>query len=76
MMARFWDRIAGRTEALIESALFNHRPLWLGVFTLITLFNSIKISLMILVSIPLTVIGASWMMLLMPAGFPSAHYHH
>lgn len=37
-------------------------------FTLITLFNSIKISLMILVSIPLTIIGASWMMLLM-------HYH-
>lgn len=34
-------------------------------FTLITLFNSIKISLMILVSIPLTIIGASWMMLLM-----------
>ncbi len=37
-MACFWDRIARRTEALIESALFNHRPLWLGVFTLITLF--------------------------------------
>jgi multidrug efflux pump subunit AcrB len=37
-------------------------------FTLITLFNSIKISLMILISIPLTVIGASWIMLLM-------HYH-
>lgn len=34
-------------------------------FTLITLFNSIKISLMILVSIPLTVIGASWMTLIM-----------
>jgi multidrug efflux pump subunit AcrB len=32
------------------------------------LFNSIKISLMILVSIPLTIIGASWMMLGM-------HYH-
>jgi len=37
-------------------------------FTLITLFNSIKISLMILLSIPLTIIGASWIMLLM-------HYH-
>ncbi len=37
-------------------------------FTLITLFNSIKISLMILVSIPLTIIGASWSMLFM-------HYH-
>ncbi|WP_415397046.1 efflux RND transporter permease subunit [Sulfurimonas sp. CS5] len=34
-------------------------------FTLITLFNSIKISLMILVSIPLTIIGASWMILIM-----------
>jgi len=34
-------------------------------FTLITLFNSVKISLMILISIPLTIIGASWMMLLM-----------
>ncbi|WP_297440227.1 efflux RND transporter permease subunit [Sulfurimonas sp.] len=37
-------------------------------FTLITLFNSVKISLMILISIPLTIIGASWMMLGM-------HYH-
>ncbi|MBU1658717.1 efflux RND transporter permease subunit [bacterium] len=33
--------------------------------TLITLFNSVKISLMILVSIPLTVIGASWLMLIL-----------
>ncbi len=32
-------------------------------FTLIALFNSIKISLMIIVSIPLTIIGASWTML-------------
>jgi len=32
-------------------------------FTIIALFNSIKISLMIILSIPLTVIGASWMML-------------
>ncbi len=37
-------------------------------FTLITLFNSIKISLMILISIPLTIVGAAWMMLLL-------HYH-
>jgi len=37
-------------------------------FTLIALFNSVKISLMIILSIPLTVIGASWIMLLM-------HYH-
>ena len=37
-------------------------------FTLLTLFNSMKISLMILLSIPLTIIGASWIMLLM-------HYH-
>jgi multidrug efflux pump subunit AcrB len=34
-------------------------------FTIITLFNSVKISLMIILSIPLTVIGASWMMLLL-----------
>ncbi len=32
-------------------------------FTLIALFNSIKIPLMIIFSIPLTVIGAAWMML-------------
>jgi multidrug efflux pump subunit AcrB len=37
-------------------------------FTLIALFNSVKISLMIILSIPLTIIGASWMMLGM-------HYH-
>ncbi len=37
-------------------------------FTLIALFNSIKISLMIILSIPLTIIGAAWMMLIM-------HYH-
>ena len=34
-------------------------------FTIVTLFNSVKISLMIIISIPLTVIGASWMMLLL-----------
>ena len=34
-------------------------------FTLITLFNSVKISLMILLSIPLTIIGASWIMLIL-----------
>ena len=34
-------------------------------FTIITLFNSVKISLMIILSIPLTIIGASWIMLLM-----------
>ena len=38
------------------------------LFTLIALFNSVKISLMIILSIPLTIIGAAWMMLLM-------HYH-
>jgi len=32
-------------------------------FTIIALFNSIKISLMIIFSIPLTIIGASWIML-------------
>jgi multidrug efflux pump subunit AcrB len=34
-------------------------------FTIITLFNSIKISLMIILSIPLTIIGASWTMLIL-----------
>jgi multidrug efflux pump subunit AcrB len=53
---------AGRMVGAIMFALV------LIFFTLITLFNSIKISLMILISIPLTIIGASWMMLLM-------HYH-
>ena len=52
-------------ERMIGAILF---ALVLIFFTLITLFNSIKISLMILVSIPLTVIGAAWMMLIM-------HYH-
>ncbi len=36
--------------------------------TLIMLFNSVKISLMILFSIPLTIIGASWFLLIL-------HYH-
>jgi len=35
----------------------------LMLFTLIALFNSIKISLMIIFSIPLTIIGASWLIL-------------
>ena len=34
-------------------------------FTLITLFDSIKVSLMIILSIPLTLIGASWILLLL-----------
>jgi len=33
------------------------------LFTLIAMFNSVKIPLMIVLSIPLTIIGASWMML-------------
>ena len=33
--------------------------------TLVTMFNSIKISLMILVSIPLTIIGGSWFLLIL-----------
>ncbi len=49
-------------ERMIGAILF---ALVLIFFTLITLFNSVKISLMILVSIPLTVIGASWIMLIM-----------
>ena len=35
------------------------------LFTLITLFNSIKVSLMIIASIPLTLIGAAWILLLL-----------
>ncbi len=34
-------------------------------FTLITLFDSIKVSLMIILSIPLTLIGAAWILLLL-----------
>ncbi|WP_457576954.1 efflux RND transporter permease subunit [Desulfomarina sp.] len=34
-------------------------------FTLITFFDSIKISLMIILSIPLTIIGAAWILLLL-----------
>jgi multidrug efflux pump subunit AcrB len=49
-------------ERMIGAILF---ALVLIFFTLITLFNSVKISLMILISIPLTIIGASWIMLLM-----------
>jgi multidrug efflux pump subunit AcrB len=37
-------------------------------FTLITFFDSIKISLMIILSIPLTIIGAAWTLL-------ALHYH-
>ena len=36
---------------------------FLILFTLIGMFHSVKISLMILFSIPLTIIGASWTML-------------
>lgn len=49
-------------ERMIGAILF---ALVLIFFTLIILFNSVKISLMILVSIPLTIIGASWIMLIM-----------
>ena len=52
-------------QRMIGAILF---ALVLIFFTLIILFNSIKISLMILLSIPLTIIGASWILLLM-------HYH-
>jgi len=34
-------------------------------FTLITFFNSIRVSVMIILSIPLTIIGASWTLLLL-----------
>lgn len=53
---------AGRMVGAIGFALI------LIFFTLVTLFNSVKISLMILVSIPLTIIGAAWILLIM-------HYH-
>ncbi len=53
---------AGRMIGAIAFAVI------LILFTLIALFNSIKISLMIIFSIPLTIIGAAWMMLLL-------HYH-
>jgi multidrug efflux pump subunit AcrB len=48
---------AGRMISAIGFAVI------LILLTLIVLFNSIKISLMILLSIPLTIIGASWTML-------------
>ncbi|WP_151900439.1 efflux RND transporter permease subunit [Sulfurimonas hydrogeniphila] len=53
---------AGRMVGAIGFAVI------LILFTLIAMFNSVKISMMIVFSIPLTIIGASWMMLLM-------HYH-
>ncbi len=34
-------------------------------FTLIPMFNSVKISLLVIISIPLTIIGASWIMLIL-----------
>jgi len=48
---------AGRMVGAIIVAVF------LILFTLIGMFHSVKISLMILFSIPLTIIGASWTML-------------
>ncbi len=48
---------ASRMIGAISTAIF------LILFTLIGMFHSIKISLMILFSIPLTIIGASWTML-------------
>jgi len=57
-----FNNSAGRMVGAIGFAVI------LILFTLIALFNSIKISLMIIFSIPLTIIGAAWMMLGM-------HYH-
>jgi multidrug efflux pump subunit AcrB len=34
-------------------------------FTLVPMFNSVKISLLVIISIPLTIIGASWIMLIL-----------
>ncbi|UCN01401.1 efflux RND transporter permease subunit [Sulfurimonas sp. SWIR-19] len=53
---------AGRMVGAIGFAVI------LILFTLVAMFNSVKISMMIVFSIPLTIIGASWMMLFM-------HYH-
>jgi multidrug efflux pump subunit AcrB len=50
---------AGRMVSAIGFAVI------LIFFILITFFNSIKISLMIILSIPLTIIGASWTLLLL-----------
>ncbi len=50
---------AGRMVSAIGFAVI------LIFFTLITFFNSIKISLMIILSIPLTIIGAAWTLLLL-----------
>ncbi len=50
---------AGRMGGAIAFAII------LILFTLIALFNSIKISMMIVFSIPLTIIGASWILLFM-----------
>lgn len=37
-MTHFLDRLAYRTEQFIESTLFNYRPFWLLVFTVLTIF--------------------------------------
>jgi len=50
---------AGRMVSAIGFAII------LIFFTLITFFDSVKISLMIILSIPLTIIGASWTLLLL-----------
>jgi multidrug efflux pump subunit AcrB len=50
---------AGRMVSAIGFAVI------LIFFTLITFFDSVKISLMIILSIPLTIIGASWTLLLL-----------
>ncbi len=53
-----FNNSAGRMAGAIGFAVF------LIFFTLITFFDSIRISLMIILSIPLTIIGAAWILLL------------
>ncbi|WP_175498425.1 efflux RND transporter permease subunit [Desulfuromusa kysingii] len=54
-----FNNSAGRMVGAIGFAVI------LLFFTLITLFNSVRISLLIILSIPLTIIGASWFLLLL-----------
>ncbi len=54
-----FEEAAGRMIGAIMFAII------LIFLTLVAMFNSIKISLMILVSIPLTIIGGSWLLLIL-----------
>jgi multidrug efflux pump subunit AcrB len=56
---REFQNSAGRMVGAIGFAVI------LIFFTLITFFDSVRISLMIIISIPLTIIGAAWILLLL-----------